>query len=75
MLRSSSHPRQPKAMAQPKVLEKQPVAYWKPICAFRGLDDFGSINDYMFASKKSKQNSTRSLRRVTMPPGMTLIIP
>jgi hypothetical protein len=56
MLRSSSHPRQPKAMAQPKVLEKQPVAYWKPICAFLGLDDFGSINDYMFASKKSKQN-------------------
>ncbi|PMD17368.1 hypothetical protein NA56DRAFT_752396 [Hyaloscypha hepaticicola] len=35
MLRSPSHPRRPKAIAEPKVLEKEPVAYWKPQCAFR----------------------------------------
>lgn len=38
-------PKTTKAGAEPKELEKKPVAYWKAQCAFRGLNQSGSIND------------------------------
>jgi hypothetical protein len=38
-------PKTTKAGAESKELEKKPVAYWKAQCAFRGLNQSGSIND------------------------------
>lgn len=63
MLRSSSHPRRPKAMAEPMVLEKEPVAYWTPHCAFRGLDQSGSINDLQIRLREAKSELNKETKK------------
>jgi len=55
-------PKSAKAGAELKELEKKPVAYWKAQCAFRGLNQSGSINDLQVRLREAKKKILPELK-------------
>lgn len=55
-------PKNPKLGAAPIDLEKKPAAYWKAQCAFRGLNQSGSISDLQLRIREAKKKLLPELR-------------
>ncbi|PMD46171.1 hypothetical protein L207DRAFT_561564 [Hyaloscypha variabilis F] len=55
-------PKTAKASAEPREIEKKPVAYWKAQCAFRGLNQSGSINDLQVRLREAKKKILPELK-------------
>jgi len=55
-------PKTAKAGVELKELEKKPVAYWKAQCAFRGLNQSGSINDLQVRLREAKKKILPELK-------------
>ena len=55
-------PKSTKAGAEPKELDKKPAAYWKAQCAFRGLNQTGSINDLQLRIRETKKKMLPELK-------------
>lgn len=50
------------AKAEPKELEKKPQAHWKAQCAFRGLNQSGSINNLQLRLREAKKKLLPELK-------------
>lgn len=55
-------PKSAKAGAESKELEKKPQTYWKAQCAFRGLNQSGSINDLQLRLREAKKKLLLELK-------------
>jgi hypothetical protein len=55
-------PKTTKAGAEPKEVEKKPVAYWKAQCAFRGLNQSGATSDLQLRLREAKKKILPELK-------------